>query len=160
MKTALIIIDMINGMEKWISKNRMKKTITNLKLVVEKARKKKIPIIYVVHKPLGKGRIKIYDEIKPVKNDKIVFKNNYSSFYKTKLDEILKRKKIKNLVIAGVSTHWCVLTTVVDASYRNYKITLLDDCTAAPSKRWENFAKEWLDNTLTLGIKKSNQKIW
>lgn len=158
MKTALIVIDMINGMEKWIPKNKMKELASNLKKVTEKARKKKIPIIYVVHKPLGEKGMKIYDEIKPTRNDKIVFKNAYSAFYKTKLNEILKGGKIRNLIITGVSTHWCVLTTIVDASYRDYKITLLEDCTAAPTKRWENFAKDWLEDTVTLKITKSNQK--
>jgi nicotinamidase-related amidase len=33
--------------------------------------------------------------------------------------------------VAGIATHWCVLTTVMDALCFNFKAVFLEDCTAA-----------------------------
>ena len=138
MKQALLIIDMVNGMEQWISKRRIRKIIPNLEKLIKKCKENKIPIYYIVHKPLGKKGTKFYSKIAP-KGDKIIYKNYYSSFYRTGLHRALKNKRIKNLLITGLSTHWCVLATALSAYYRNYKITIVKDCVTAPTdadNRW------------------------
>ena len=36
--------------------------------------------------------------------------------------------------VGGISTHFCVLTTVMDAICHDFKAVLLEDCSAAPSQ--------------------------
>ncbi len=156
----MLVIDMVKGMEKWIPWQRMKKILPNVKLALERARDRKIPVIYAVHRPLGKKGTKIYDGIKPRKGEPVLNKNRYSCFFETNLDRILRKMKIKRLVLAGVSTHWCVLATALDGYYRNYKIVLLRDSMAAPSDRKQRAALEWMGDTFPFAVRTSRQRFW
>jgi nicotinamidase-related amidase len=151
-KTAVLVIDMIKGMEEWIPKKEIQRILPNVKGALASARAKKVPVIYVVHTPLGKKGTKIYDEIKKQPSDFLVKKECYSSFYNTSLERLLKRLKIKRLVLIGVSTHWCILSTALDASYRGYEIVLLQDCTVAPTQEWKNWAIKWMEDTFDIGV--------
>ena len=151
-KSAVIVIDMIKGMERWIPKERMKRIQPNIRAIMDAARERKIPVIYIIHKPLGKNGTKIYEQVKPATSDFRITKNEFSSFYKTKLDMLLKKLKVKRLILTGVSTHWCVMTTAVDASYRGYEIILLEDCTTAPNDEWHRWAIKWMKNSFDLTV--------
>lgn len=74
----------------------------------------------------------IVDTLKPNAGDVEVWKDRYSGFYKTELDEILKGANIKHLFVTGCTTSICVDSTVRDAFYRDYHCVLLKDCMAEP----------------------------
>ena len=74
----------------------------------------------------------IVDELKPQKNDIIIYKSRFSGFYKTELDSILIKKNIKYLIVTGCTTSVCVESTIRDAVFRNYSPVVLQDCTAEP----------------------------
>jgi len=152
-KSAILVIDMIKGLEKWVPRKRMLKITPNIASVIKKARAKKVPVIYMVHKPVGKKGMKIYDAIKPTASDFVVYKNQFSSFYKTSLEKLLKKLKVKQLILTGVSTHWCLLSTALDASYHGYKLVLLADCANAPTDEWHNWAIKWMTNSFDITIK-------
>lgn len=156
-KSAVIVIDAIKGMERWVPKERMKQILPNIATAIKNAHEKKIPVIYIIHKPLGKSGTKIYEQVKPTASDYRINKNEFSSFYKTNLEALLRKLKVKRLIITGVSTHWCVMTTAVDASYRRYEIVLLDDCVTAPDDKWHNWAIKWMQNTFDLTITTSKR---
>jgi nicotinamidase-related amidase len=44
---------------------------------------------------------------------------------------VLQTKRIRNIVLTGVTTDVCVHTTMRDANDRGYECLLLSDCTAA-----------------------------
>ena len=77
----------------------------------------------------------IVDELKPEKGDIQVYKSRYSGFYKTELDSVLKKFKIKYLIFTGCTTSVCVESTVRDATFRDYAPIVLEDCTAEPIGR-------------------------
>lgn len=157
MKTAILVIDMIRGLEKWVPKKRIEKILPNITRVLNRARKKRVPIIYILHRPSGSEGMKIYNAIKPTKKDFIIKKDKYSSFYKTKLDSLLRKLKVKNLILTGMATNWCVLSTALDAYYRGYKTILLKDCVTAPNDSWHRWAIKWMADTLyNFEIKTSN----
>jgi nicotinamidase-related amidase len=56
--------------------------------------------------------------------DTTVLKKRYSAFFGTALDETLERMRPEVLVVAGVNTHACVRTTVIDAYQRDYEVWL------------------------------------
>jgi len=76
---------------------------------------------------------KLY-QLKHLKKDKFIIKNFFDGFYKTKLDNYLKNKKIKNIYLCGVNTDVCVFHTAIGAMNRGYTVSLIEDATATISK--------------------------
>jgi maleamate amidohydrolase len=60
--------------------------------------------------------------------DHIVEKTVASGFYKTELDDLLRSLGVDEVIMAGTSTSGCVRATVVDAAYRNYRISVVEEC--------------------------------
>jgi len=73
------------------------------------------------------GFVEEFFNIKPVKTDTIFTKNTYSAFADRKLDKILKERKIKYLIIAGVFGDACVMATVAGAFASGYSLVMLKD---------------------------------
>ena len=74
----------------------------------------------------------IVPEVQPQPEDAVIYKTRFSGFYNTELDATLRRKHIKYLLFAGVTTSICVESTVRDAMFRDYLCLLLSDCMAEP----------------------------
>ncbi len=68
--------------------------------------------------------------LKPSNADVIIDKNRYSAFHGTGLDEILKSRKIDEIIITGVMTNCCCETTARDAFVRDYRVFFVSDATA------------------------------
>ncbi len=65
----------------------------------------------------------------------VLTKSRYSAFVGTKLDSILKKHKVKEVVITGVMTNICCETTARDAFMRDYMVRFLADATGSPEER-------------------------
>ena len=74
----------------------------------------------------------ILPRLAPQAGDVIVPKHRYSGFFQTDLDEVLRERNIKHLVVTGCTTSVCVESTVRDAMFRDYHCVVLADCTAEP----------------------------
>jgi ureidoacrylate peracid hydrolase len=74
----------------------------------------------------------IVDELKPESSDLIIYKNRYSGFYKTELDQKLRDLGARYIIVTGCTTSVCVESTIRDAMFRDYSPILLADCTAEP----------------------------
>jgi len=75
--------------------------------------------------------VKISKLLTPRSNEYFIRKHVYSGFVGTRLDLLLRYLDIKNLFVVGFSADACLLTTIIDALWRNYKVILLRDCTLA-----------------------------
>ncbi len=58
--------------------------------------------------------------------------DSYSGFQddggtKTGLDELLKKNAIKELIVYGIATDYCVKATAIDAANAGYKVTVIED---------------------------------
>ncbi|WP_085558546.1 cysteine hydrolase family protein [Carnobacterium iners] len=138
--------------------------IPNVKRVLDKAREKGMLVIHTRegHRPdltdlpaskakrgggIGEegpmGRIlvrgeyghDIVDELQPIEGEVILDKPGKGAFYQTDLETILKNKNIKSLLLAGVTTHVCVQSTIREANDRGYECLMLEDCCAAFDKK-------------------------
>jgi ureidoacrylate peracid hydrolase len=69
--------------------------------------------------------------VAPQPGEYVVRKQMYSGFFETCLESLLRNLGIKNLVVVGFAANACLQSTLNDALYRNYRIVLLRDCTAA-----------------------------
>ena len=80
----------------------------------------------------GTWNTEIIPELRPQPEDAVVYKSRFSGFYRTELDDLLKRQDIETLVVTGCTTSVCVESTVRDAMFRDYRCVVLEDCTAEP----------------------------
>jgi isochorismate hydrolase len=76
----------------------------------------------------------VIDALHPLPHENVIRKTQYSAFFETELDQILKKRHSTSLVITGVLTHLCCETTARDAFMRNYDVFFVADATASDSK--------------------------
>lgn len=85
----------------------------------------------------------IVEELKPQYGDKVVSgKCTLCGFNNTNLETLLKENKIKNVVIGGFLTNFCVESTARTAYDKGYGVTIMKDATAANSKEEQNHSEE------------------
>ncbi len=73
-------------------------------------------------------------ELAPTPGETIVDKHSYSGFHETSLDQHLRSRGIKTLVVCGVATNVCVDSTLRDGFFRGYYIVLAEDCVGSNSQ--------------------------
>lgn len=71
----------------------------------------------------------IVPELTPLPGEPIIDKCGKGSFTATDLEEILRLKGIRNLILTGVTTECCVHTTMRTANDLGFECTMLEDCT-------------------------------
>lgn len=62
--------------------------------------------------------------------DYFIVKHRMSFFYATTLEAVLRMRDVSHLVVSGVSTNVCVESTIRDAYFRDYDVTVVEDCVA------------------------------
>jgi ureidoacrylate peracid hydrolase len=79
----------------------------------------------------GTWDYEIVDELKPrpAEGDLVVRKSRYSGFSGTNLDQVLRARRIRNIVFCGVALNVCLETTLRDAYGHEYFPLLLEDAT-------------------------------
>ena len=68
-------------------------------------------------------------ELQPTPDDIVLNKTRYSGFYGTQLDQILRARRIRNLLFVGIATNVCVESTLRDAYFLEYFPILIEDAT-------------------------------
>jgi len=145
---SLLVIDMLND---FVLKGAplevpaAQEITPRIKVEIEKAREKGIPVIYVCdsheaqdpefermgwppHAIVGSKGAQVIEALQPFPGDKVITKKSYSGFFKTPLEEVLHEAKISELLITGCVTNICILYTVADAVQRGYRVKVLKDC--------------------------------
>lgn len=77
----------------------------------------------------GTWDYEIVDELKPAPGELVVRKSRYSAFAGTPLDQVLRARRIRNLVFCGVAANVCVESSLREAYHREYFCLLLQDAT-------------------------------
>lgn len=174
--TAVLVIDVINdlsfpGGEKvlpWAMR-----MADQLVPFLEKARKRRVPIIYVndnfghwksdfkeviehCTRPDARGR-EVVQRLVPAPSDFFVLKPKHSAFFATSLVPLLEFLKVERLIMAGIATNLCVLFSAHDAHMHEYDITVLSDCCAAESDADHNWALDQLKRFLGSNVCKAEE---
>jgi nicotinamidase-related amidase len=91
---------------------------------------------------VGAPGTQIHDAVAPQDGDIVVRKVRVGAFSTTDLDEQLRARGVDTLVLAGISTSGVVLSTVRDASDRDYRLLVLADASADPDPEVHAFLTE------------------
>jgi ureidoacrylate peracid hydrolase len=67
----------------------------------------------------------VVDELKPI--DVKIEKIAYSAFYMTRLEWVLRKLGVSELIVAGIVTNGGVASTVREAHVRDFHVTVLED---------------------------------
>ncbi len=148
--SALIIVDMqndfVNEKGKLYVGEAAKRTIPNIKRLLEKARKSGAMVVFTQdwhleddpefpiwgkHAVAGTWGSEITEELKPMEGEVIIKKLRYDAFFGTSLDHILRIRGIKNVIITGTVANICVLHTAGSAALNLYRVYLPVNCISA-----------------------------
>ena len=145
---AILVIDMQNDFLKGNLKcERATRIIPNIRVLIDTARRKQIPIFYCTdeHLPIDTYEMKLWgphamkntegakviDELKPLGTDYVIPKRTYSAFDGTGLDRALRGvyggKGVDTLVITGLHTNIYARHTSYDAFVKGYNIIVAED---------------------------------
>ena len=132
---ALVIVDaQVNMFDEEFSIFDADRIISVLSNLIDKARAKDIPVIYVRNNggegepdELGTPGWEIHPSITPQSNDVVIDKQGPDAFDNTNLEKTLKEQGIDNLVIAGMQTEMCVESSSRRAVELGYKVVLVED---------------------------------
>lgn len=81
----------------------------------------------------------IHDALAPEPGDIVVRKTRVGAMFTTDLDRQLRDRGVDTLVLAGLSTSGVVLSTVIEATDRDYKLYVLSDGTDDPDTEVRDF---------------------
>jgi nicotinamidase-related amidase len=127
--TALIVIDVQNGVV--TGNHERDAVVANVGSLVEKARKAKVPVVWVQHSSegLSKGSDswKVVPELAPSDAEPHVDKAYPDSFEDTNLETVLSGLGVGRLIVAGAQTDQCIRSTLHGALARGYDATLVSD---------------------------------
>jgi nicotinamidase-related amidase len=132
-KTAVLIMDYQNRMLNELSERARKKILEKANAILAKAREDKIPVIYIeVRRGERTPEMEIHPGIIPKAGDLVLTKQRTGPFTTTNLNEVLKKFGADTLVLFGIATQGCVLTTVRCGADLDYKLVVVSDCCANP----------------------------
>ena len=137
--TALLVIDMQNGVVE--GGHERAAVVSNVGSLVEKARRERVPVVWVQHSDeqlaRGSDKWRIIPELTPGEAEPLVEKNYGDSFENTDLETVLSGLRIGRLVVVGAQTDACVRSTLHGALVRGYDATLVRDAhTTEDQTQW------------------------
>lgn len=145
--TALILIDVQKGFDdpKWGKRNNPRAE-ENMSKLLKKWRRTKRPIFHIKNdsiesnSPLRPELLgnEIKDLVKPLKDEPLIIKCVNSALIGTDLEKRLRQKRIKTLVIVGLTTDHCVSTTARMAGNLGFKVYVISDATATFDRKGFN----------------------
>lgn len=175
MRPALLVIDMLKEFVYGRLKSPSATTIVPLiKALVERAREKNIPVIYLAdkhysfdselkiwgpHAMTGDQEAEVVEDLKPSIKDLVLYKRSYSGFRDTGLASILRDLGVDVIVLTGIHTHICVLHTAIDAYYERFKLIVVEDAVAAFSKEDHEYALKYMQQVLGAELKTTSHVL-
>ena len=127
--TALLIVDVQNGVV--AGAHGRDAVIANISGLVEKARRERVPVVWVQHSDeqlaSGTDDWRIVPQLAPADDEPLIGKNYGDSFEDTTLETVLSSLGVGRLVIAGAQTDACIRSTLHGALVRGYDAILVSD---------------------------------
>ncbi len=127
--TALLVVDVQEGVVGGAHKRDA--VVANVGSLVEKARRERVPVVWVQHSNDGLARgsddWRIVPELTPGEAEPLVEKSYGDSFENTNLETVLSGLGVGRLLVVGAETDACIRSTLHGAFVRGYDATLVSD---------------------------------
>ena len=127
--SALLVVDMQNGVIEGACKRDA--VVANIGSLIGKARRERVPIIWVQHSDgqlaRGSDNWRIVAELNPGNAEPLVEKNYGDSFEATTLETVLSGLGVGRLIVVGAQSDACIRSTLHGAFVRGYDVTLVSD---------------------------------
>ncbi len=127
--TALLVVDVQNGTVE--GAHARDAVVANIGRLVDKARRERVPVVWVQHSGeeivRGSDGWRIVPELAPGDAEPLVEKNYGDSFEDTTLETVLSGLGVGRLVVVGAQTDACIRSTLHGALVRGYSATLVSD---------------------------------
>ena len=134
-RTAVLIMDFQNRIVNNFASDPQG-VVQRAAQVLQGARQAGISVIYVVHRggPFRESSpdVEIHPGVAPAPGETIISKTRTSPFSTTGLDVMLREMGRDSLVLMGVATSGCVLSTMRWAADINYKLIVVADGCSDP----------------------------
>jgi nicotinamidase-related amidase len=130
--SALLLLDVTNPMV--ANYARCRELLPQVETLLAAARLANAYVLHSANHPgLGAPLVQppFAAPVAPVAGESIVIGGGQDRFFATLLDELLRRRGIANLVLAGWRINGSVLYTAVAANLRGYTVVVADDATSA-----------------------------
>lgn len=132
-KTAVFIMDYQNRQLNYFDEQFQQDILKRANRVLNQARQAGIPVIHIeVVRGERDWAQQMHPGMVPQPGELILTKNKVGPFSSTNLDEVLRKQGITTLVLLGISTGGCVLSTVRCAADMDYRLIVLSDCCGDP----------------------------
>lgn len=99
---------------------------------------------------LGEWGTEVHPALAPQPGDFDIVKHRVSPFYGTPLEPILRANGIERLYVSGVSTSGAVLSAAKEGHDRDYRIFVLEDCSAALTDEQHNAVIDQMKRMTTI----------
>jgi len=165
--TALLIIDMISSWDFPDATPLLAQAVAIAPPIARlkaRCRRAGVPVIYandnrgqwrsdfrqVFENALAQGGpgAQITQQLAPDEDDYFVLKPKHSAFFSTPLHLLLQHLQAHRLILTGVASDQCVVTSAVDARMRDYEVVVPADCVAAQSAARNRRALEHFEEAL------------
>jgi nicotinamidase-related amidase len=154
MNPAIIVIDMLEDSFSGEHRNPVtpfaKAIVPNINRLTDIARSKDIPVIFSMdsfmhgdfifkgkmreHSIRGTKGADLYHGLSHTDKDIYSHKRRFSTFFKTDVDQTLRLFNVDTVVLTGINSHWCVLSSALDALSNDFRTYIIEDCSASYSE--------------------------
>jgi len=138
-ETALLLLDIEEATCNQENRPRCVAAVPAMAAFLQRARTGHLPVFY---SNTGRGsRATMLPPVAPTDDEPIV-KASVNKFFGTRLDDYLKAKNIKSVIVCGTSASGAALHTATGAAQLGYKVVLPVDCVPGGSL-YEEQASVW-----------------
>jgi nicotinamidase-related amidase len=127
--TALLVVDVQNCVV--AGTPRRDAVVANVGELVEKARRERVPVLWVQHFDenivRGTDGWQIVPELAPGEAEPLIEKSYGDAFEDTTLESVLSERGVGRLVVVGAQTDACIRSTLHGALVRGYDAILVED---------------------------------
>jgi nicotinamidase/pyrazinamidase len=151
MKPALIVVDLLRDTfekhpESFVARSALN-FMDRLNALIDLFHQCEMPVVFACdsflpedfiftgkmqpHSLRGTPGESIIPELHCGPRDHILPKRRFSAFFKTDLDQTLRTLGVDTVMVTGIATPICVLTTALDALSHDFGAVIVEDCCAA-----------------------------
>ena len=138
---ALLVVDVQQGLIDF-HPYRERELLEEIRALIDCARARGTEVLYVRHNEddreglyRGSPAWQVHAAIAPFRDERVFDKRFSSAFKETGLDEYLKGRGVKTLVIAGMQTEYCIDATIKSAFERGYRVLMPEGGSATYDNR-------------------------